>query len=56
VAHVRSGLIYETGTIYQYSVNGWPRGHEAMIANEAASSPQTENSIYKGWSLGRLYG
>jgi hypothetical protein len=37
VASIRLGLVYGTGTIYQYSVNGLPRGHEAMLFNEAAS-------------------
>jgi hypothetical protein len=36
VARIRSGLVYGTGTIYQYSVNGLPHGHEAMLANVEA--------------------
>lgn len=37
VARLCRGLSYETGTVFQYAVNGLPHGHEAMIANMEAS-------------------
>jgi len=47
VASIRSGLVYETGTVYQYSVNGLPHGHEAMIANvEAKQVPASWKILY----------
>src|ERR1700733_3956493 len=31
---IRSGPRYGTGTVFQYSVNGLPHGHTALIWNE----------------------
>jgi hypothetical protein len=36
LARICSGPIYGAGTVLQYSVNGLPHGHEALIWNEQA--------------------